>query len=346
MTRFLVVPLALFAFAVSLHDPFPQNPALTLGDATEVTAKISLYRPIGLEVGRDGAVFIGDSGTQEIIKLSPEGEVIWRVGREGQGPGEFRHLYRIAVGQGGGVAAFDLRDRSLSWFEADGRFVRKVNIRPRVYTPMSLELMGEDLVALVGYLPNAPRHSVHVFDAEGENIFSFGPLPPVEDQLLLRDWPAGFLEPSGPDFLFTLNLPYEVSWFSRDGGLLMTIRRAYEFAKGPSDAQPATTAARGARFLGRPRFVPHPLGAKDLGDGWILAGVLTASDASVWDLFHDGELVASFPAPNGWLTPAAVDPRRRVLYVREDDAEGNPIYLQVPYTIDGGARLSQAVFRR
>lgn len=329
--------MVLCTLVVSTFPAGAQEPSLRLGRAREITSSLSLYRPINLEVGPDGAVFVGDSGSQQIIKLSSEGEVVWRVGREGQGPGEFRHLYRFAVGQDGSVAAFDLRTQDLSWFGADGTFIRTVNLAVRVHAVMTIELLSEGRVAMLAYAPSANRHSIHVFGTDGGLVDSFGPMPPVQVEDQLRDWPAGFLEASGPDLIFTLNLPYEIHRFSPAGELLESIRRDYAFAEGPGGGDVSTPAGERVRYLGPPRFVPHPLGAKDLGEGWLLGGVLTAPDASIWDLFHAGELVASFPAPNGWLTAADTDPQRRLLYVKSEDADGDPIYLQAPYTIDTGA---------
>ena len=334
MKRATLSTIVLYVLLVSTYAANAQESPLRLGQAREITSSVSLYKPINLEVGPDGAVFVGDSGAQQIIKLSPEGEVIWRVGHEGQGPGEFRLLYRIAVGQDGSVVAFDMGTQDLSWFGADGTFIRRVNLAVRVYAVGSIELLPDGRVAMLAYVPSANRNSIHVFDTAGEHVDSFAPLPPAQDEQQLREWPAGFLEASGSDLIFTLNLPYEIHRFSYRGELLESIRRDYEFTEEPAGGDVAIAAGERLRYLGPPGFVPHPLGAKDLGDGWLLGGVLTAPDASIWDLFHDGELVASFPAPNGWLTAADIDPQRRVLYVKSGNADGDPIYLQVPYTLD------------
>lgn len=305
-----------------------------LGQPRAISSSVDLYRPLGFKVAPGGAVVIANSGDHEIIKLSFDGDVIWRVGREGQGPGEFGRLYRIAVGANGHVAAFDLRTRDLSWFEPDGTFIRRANLEHRVYAVGNLVLLPDDRVAMVAYVPGASRHAIHVFDTDGEHVNSFGPLPPVPRERQLRDWIAGFLNISGSDLIFTLNVPYEIHRYSNRGDLMEVIRREYDFPEGPG-GQVATRDGEPVQILGPPRFVPHPLGVKDLGDGWLVGGVVTQPDTSIWDLFHNGELVASFPAPNGWFVVREVDPERRVLYVRSENAEGDLIYLQVPYTIEG-----------
>ena len=137
MKRATLSAMVLWVLLVSADGASAQESPLRLGRAREITASVSLYKPINLEVGPDGAVIIADYGTQQIIKLSPAGEVIWRVGREGQGPGEFGLLYRIAVGQDGSVAAFDMRTQDLSWFGANGAFIRRVNLTVRTDRSLS-----------------------------------------------------------------------------------------------------------------------------------------------------------------------------------------------------------------
>lgn len=309
-----------------------QEPRLRLGPPRNITSAISLYQPLSVDVGPDGAFFIGDRGEGQIIKLSFEGETVWRVGGKGQGPGEFGLLYRLCVGSDGGVAAFDLGNQDLSSFAADGSFVRRVDLETRVHAVGSIALLTDGSVAMVAHIDRSPQHSIHVFDTDGSLTRSFGPVPPVRDAIQLRDWLAGFLYRSGSDLIFTLNIPYEIHRYSSRGDLLSSIRRPYEFPEGPGGELPEHGAGR-AGFTGPPKFVPHPVGAKDLGDGWLLAGVIAEPDRAIWDVFHHGELVASYPAPNGWIV-VDTDPQRGVLYVRSEDDAGEAIYLQIPYSVD------------
>lgn len=332
-TAAAVSAVALCATVALSRPTAAQESPLRLGQPRNITASVRLYRPLGVDVGPDGALFICNAGDQQIIKLSFEGETAWRVGREGQGPGEFRALYRIAVGAGGRVAAFDLYDQDLSWFEADGTFARKVNLATRVYGVGAIALLSDDLVAMVAHVPGVPEHSIHVFSTKGELVRSFGPVPPVEDELQLRNWLAGFLDRSGSNLIFTLNIPYEIHRFSPGGDLLQSVRRGYEFPEGAGGKTPTRTG-EGVRSLGTPKFVPHPVSAKNLGAGWLLGAVMTEPDSSTWDLFHNGELVASYAAPNGWLVHET-DPERGVLYVKDEDDAGDVVYLQVPYAIEG-----------
>lgn len=309
-----------------------QESRLELGLPRNITSKVSLYRDFGVEVGPDGAIFIANSGDAQIVKLSFEGEPVWRAGGEGEGPGEFRLLYRLAVGPEGDVAAFDVSGANLSWFAADGTFVRRSRLQTRAYAVGNMALLADGLVAMVAYVPQARQHSIHVFDMDGQLLRSFGPVPPVQDELQRRDWLAGFLSVQGPDLLFTMNIPYEIHRFSPHGEPLQLIRRDYEFTEGPGGEAPRRDGER-VRFFGRPKFVPHPLGAKGLGGGWLIAGVTPQADRWVWDIFHHGDLVESYPAPNGWVV-VATDPDRGVLYVRSEDAAGDRVYLQVPYVIE------------
>ena len=43
----------------------------------------------------DGSLVIADAGNNRMLRLSPSGEVTDSLGREGNGPGEFQHIYRL-----------------------------------------------------------------------------------------------------------------------------------------------------------------------------------------------------------------------------------------------------------
>jgi hypothetical protein len=103
----------------SIDDP-PQlvaEPGLRIGDVEDPDAGFS--RIAYVDVDRDGNVFVGEGLDTEIRVYSPEGELLRRIGRQGEGPGEFQRLPRFGI-HGDTVWAYDLGLRRITLFDRTG----------------------------------------------------------------------------------------------------------------------------------------------------------------------------------------------------------------------------------
>lgn len=79
-----------------------------------------LYSPQWMTMADDGRVFVGDMGDEQVVVFSAAGDYLYRIGREGQGPGEFQSLTFVDVE--GDVLWVDDRFRRHS-FQLDGTFI-------------------------------------------------------------------------------------------------------------------------------------------------------------------------------------------------------------------------------
>ena len=94
--------------------------------ALEVWSRDSLVQPLyqvqSLGLVQDSILWVSDGGTG-IHRLTTTGGYLGAVGREGEGPGEYRWPWLIQV-LDDTIAVFDRRLLRLSLFSADGRFQR------------------------------------------------------------------------------------------------------------------------------------------------------------------------------------------------------------------------------
>lgn len=88
----------------------------------------------------DGRIVVVNAGSHEIRFFSPSGEFLFGVGRDGEGPGEFREPYDLARFAGDSLLIRDLKNQRVSIFDANGQFVR------------SYQLPMPPFVALIGAL--------------------------------------------------------------------------------------------------------------------------------------------------------------------------------------------------
>lgn len=77
----------------------------------------------GVAVLEDGTIWVGDSQRHAILRYSVEGEFLGQIGREGEGPGEFRYPSAMRVMPDGRVFVWDNGLIRVSEFSPEGEFV-------------------------------------------------------------------------------------------------------------------------------------------------------------------------------------------------------------------------------
>ncbi len=127
------------------------------GEAWETFAGVA-------DVGFDGRgnLHVLDRESGRVVVVDREGRHLRTVGRQGDGPGEFRQPGAMAVARDGRVVVFDMGHRALLLFGRDGAFVRSV------LTDIRDGLPGSTLVA-------HPSGGVVSASGQGIRIMQRGP---------------------------------------------------------------------------------------------------------------------------------------------------------------------------
>ncbi len=89
-----------------------------------------LYRAFSASKLLDGRIVVANNGTHELRFYDSSGAFLASVGREGEGPGEFRGLQFLHAYAGDSLLTYDFRNRRFSIFTLDGRFVRSFTPAP------------------------------------------------------------------------------------------------------------------------------------------------------------------------------------------------------------------------
>lgn len=110
------------------------------------------------------AVFTGDSSLiiaagAELLRISPDGHFAGRIAREGDGPGEFRAIFRLGVGADGSLFAGDLWSGRLTQLTPTGKALRTIprldlDHLGRESEPVSVLADGTILATLWQWRPN------------------------------------------------------------------------------------------------------------------------------------------------------------------------------------------------
>jgi hypothetical protein len=90
-------------------------------------SELEIYKYFLLDV-IDDAVYISNSNPLEIVKLSLQGKLMGRVGKKGEGPGEFVSIYGIGKFNGN-IAVLDFRRRVLSLYTTELKYIREMRLK-------------------------------------------------------------------------------------------------------------------------------------------------------------------------------------------------------------------------
>lgn len=293
---------------------------LVVEEVTILGAEEDLGIIMDSAVGPNGFVYLADASDMQVVAFDPDGTIAWRSGREGEGPGEFRGLYRITVGADGTVYAFDRSTSSISRLLPDGSFADRRRLEFAFPAINDFVAFADGHVAISGITNyGSPRDSaVHVFDSELTYIRSFAPAPTAENSMVLTYSGAGTvaLTPSG-DVLFIRRIPYEIYRYSLDGAELgRVIEAPFEYDLTADDVV-AITERAGRIEVSRPRTeFPFFSAAVALTDSTFLVP-RRQGDSRHWDFFTTaGRYLGSTAIPSEWGVAIGYDVERGVLWAR------------------------------
>jgi hypothetical protein len=169
-----------------------QTPSLSIG-TVEGDPSYQFHQISGAVKLSDGRIAISDNGDRELRIYSPEGAFLTRLGREGEGPGEFRHLLVMGTVGLDTLVVLDGVQRRVSLYDPDEGFLGQALLPEEAGMAMhsngmfgdgSIVFGGSMTLAAAAEAPEAgyqrltnPYYSVTV---DGEGITHFGDFPGTE----------------------------------------------------------------------------------------------------------------------------------------------------------------------
>lgn len=288
-----------------------------------------LAQPFGYVALSDGSVVGIDLNSPSVTRYAADGRKLWRVGRAGSGPGEFRIPYRIALMPDQSVLIYDMGLDRITRIDSSGKAIgsmrpdMKLSINSMLVTPN-----GEVLIA--GFTTDArgKDRPLHLFSKDFQHKRSFGDMPIVTD--------ARFNKYAGPGYLSALDR----------GGFLHMRESPYEMIRYPWDFAPTSrtavpiVAGKPEEWIilstanGRGGGKTNPSARKPRGitqlDSDLFLGGTNSPGKNILVLFDgNGTRLDEIEQPAEWMSVAAYDRARRTLWIYgERDLE--PVLYRLP----------------
>lgn len=215
------------------------EPAVSIGIAEGEEAYMLYGARDATRLG-DGRIVVANAGTNELRVFDATGIPLASWGGRGEGPGEFRGLFRVEPWPGDSIIAWYAPRLGVSLFDAQGNHGRSFTLaRNEATTPMQSfrpESVTPDGSILAIHLPeDADTIVVHVRGAEGEVRGSLGTHPGLEPHIVgvgeraVLFWKIFGREPVwatwGDMVVVGHTGSYDLRAFRPDGSLARIVRR-------------------------------------------------------------------------------------------------------------------------
>ncbi|MDH3495909.1 MAG: 6-bladed beta-propeller [Gemmatimonadota bacterium] len=192
------------------------HPILDLSEAVRIGSENGEYDAFGRVTDavflESGAIAIADAILAQVVVFSQDARWVRSIGRSGDGPGEFRLPAVLAAGADDSLLVWDARTRTISFFDAQGKYVRSFRTPPQWIVSSMRSLPGGQLL-VSAFDPQSGR-VLHIVDMTGAVLRSFGPRP---SRPLLEPFQAtllgGYIDVMGGKVAYTNKSPYEIWLF-------------------------------------------------------------------------------------------------------------------------------------
>lgn len=285
----------------------------------------------------EGNFYVADYDSNRILKYDSEGKHLLTIGREGQGPGEFRTLSVPRFDKDNNLYITDSMNQRISFFDQDGKYLRQIRMQDRYFNlfinskdifisnkwTMSQETSLQKQTTTYGLFDSEFNLIAELYKDEIEIPMPTGTGESEIIEYLAKMWGRTAFRPTvrfilaDNDFVY-LGRPekYEINVYSPEGKLLKQISRDYDPIP-VSDKDKEDLIERMSESLSRypmftedlikkasqktkfPKYKPAYQSFILMENGWLAVIVDSVEDEyTLLDIFdQNGKYIAHFKTP-------------------------------------------------
>ena len=137
-----------------------------------------LVRPVKVII-KDNRYYIVDEGVPAVFSFDEEGHLLHKIGKKGQGPGEYREIYDAVIKEKENAVYMLSPFGSLYVYSLDGKFIKEIELPTRANYQLIEELESKYFVTWT--LPASENDNcISVISKESfKNVKEFWHVPPV-----------------------------------------------------------------------------------------------------------------------------------------------------------------------
>lgn len=209
-----------------------------------------------------GRLFVADDLSRSVKVFDSDGRFVQAVGRLGDGPGEFRSPWGVAVDQHDSLYVWDSVLGRISVFSPSLAFARSIRVSPAwIVTSLLVPLSGRLILAAFAVGDHFP---IKILDGTGRLLREAGPridaphLSGFEGSLL-----GGYLTRVPEGYAYTQKSPYAITFFDEDMRPMRICKGAARWTTDPTEVVRETskgTQLEWNRFRHSASIVPLPGG--------------------------------------------------------------------------------------
>jgi tripartite motif-containing protein 71 len=172
------IKLASICLIVSLFFCFfPNNsyPIDCINSRLLADINTSADQPSDISVGPNGDIYLVDGVNNRIIVLDGKGRINFFFGKQGMGPGEFKHPVGIDITDEGKVFIADTGNHRIQIFDSKGNFLSMFTVRagPQEKPSDPVDVLASPFKDYV-YVSDNDNHKIKVYDQRGNFQFQWG----------------------------------------------------------------------------------------------------------------------------------------------------------------------------
>jgi len=132
-------------------------------------------QPSDISVGPNGDLYLVDGVNNRVLVLNSRGKTNFSFGREGAGPGEFKHPLGIDISDEGKVFIADSGNHRIQVFDLKGNFLRMFTVTAGLQEKPSdpVDVLASPFKDYV-YVSDNDNHKIRVYDQSGNFQFQWG----------------------------------------------------------------------------------------------------------------------------------------------------------------------------